>query len=89
MNLIITDTDSDLQRKLVTQVAKRMPYLTSGEVYTLAAILGETFWEEEDQYCHKALGRAFSGLVEEGRLPFEGNGLTRIRHNEYKYAPYI
>jgi hypothetical protein len=76
-----------MQRKLIRQVAKRLPYLTAGEVYTLAAILGEQFWEEDDEDSHNALGRVFSGLVGAGRLPFESNGWSSNRHNEYRYTP--
>ena len=88
MNLIIKESDTDLQRKLITQVAKRLPFLTAGETYTVAAVLGEKFWEEDDEESHKAQGRVFSGLVnEEGRVPFEANGWTQYRHNEYRYKP--
>lgn len=87
MNIIIKDTDTELQRKLITQTVKRVPYLTAGETYTLAAILGETFWEENDEESHKAQGRIFSGLVNEGRLPFTADGWTKYRHNEYRYTP--
>lgn len=87
MNIIINDTDTDQQRKLLEQVDKRLQYLTAGESYTLAAILGETFWEENDDESHKAQGRSFSGLVNEGRAPFDSNGWTKYRHNEYRYAP--
>jgi hypothetical protein len=87
MNMIIKDTDTDLQRKLLEQVKKRLEYLSTGETYTLAAILGETFWEKNDEESHKAQGRIFSGLVNEGRVPFEADGWTKYRHNEYRYAP--
>ena len=70
-----------------TQIAKRLSYLTAGEVYTLAAILGEQFWEEDDEDSHNALGRVFSSLVGGGRLPFESNGWSSNRHNEYRYTP--
>jgi hypothetical protein len=87
MNMIIKDTDTDQQRKLIEQVDKRLPYLTAGESYTLAAILGEIFWEENDEESHKAQGRCFSALVNEGRVPFEADGWTKYRHNEYRYTP--
>ena len=86
MNLIVKDTDTDLQRKLITQVAKRLPYLTAEERYTLAAILGEKFWEEEDEESHKAQGRCFSGLVNDGRVPFAADEWTNNRHNAYRYS---
>ena len=78
---------SAMQRKLINQVAKRLPYLAAGEVYTLAAILGEQFWEEDDEDSHNALGRVFSGLVGTGKLPFASNGWSSNRHNEYRYTP--
>jgi hypothetical protein len=87
MNIYIDASDTALQRKLINQVAKRLPYLTAGEIYTLAAILGEQFWEEDDEDSHNALGRVFSGLVGAGRLPFESNGWGSNRHNEYRYTP--
>lgn len=87
MNLIIKGTDTDLQRKLINEVAKRLEYLTAGETYTLAAIMGETFWEEEDEESHKAQGRCFSGLVSERRVPFQADGWSNYRHNEYRYTP--
>ena len=79
--------NSAMQSKLINQVAKRLPYLTAGEVYTLAAILGEQFWEEDDEDSHNALGRVFSGLVGADRLPFESNGWSSNRHNEYRFTP--
>lgn len=79
--------DSSMQRKIIEQLNKRLSYLTAGEVYTLAAILGETFWEDDDEDSHHALGRIFSALVSDGRLPFEANGWTTNRHNEYRYTP--
>ena len=87
MNMTIKDTDTDLQRKLINQVDKRLPYLTAGEKYTLAAILGEKFWEEEDEESHKPQGRCFSGLVNDGRVPFQADGWSIYRHNEYRYTP--
>jgi hypothetical protein len=80
-------TDTTTQSKLIEQVNKRLPYLAAGEVYTLAAILGEQFWEEDDEDSHNALGRVFSSLVGAGRLPFESNGWSSNRHNEYRYTP--
>ncbi len=87
MDTTIETNSSAMQRKLIRQVAKRLPYLTAGEVYTLAAILGEQFWEEDDEDSHNALGRVFAGLVSAGRLPFESNGWSSNRHNEYRYTP--
>jgi hypothetical protein len=87
MDTTIETNSSAMQRKLINQVAKRLPYLTAGEIYTLAAILGEQFWEEDDEDSHNALGRVFSGLVGAGRLPFESNGWSSNRHNEYRYTP--
>jgi hypothetical protein len=86
MNIYIDDADNVLQRKLLEQTIKRLPYLTSGSIYTIAAILGEEFWEEDDE-SHKSLGQSFSHLVRKGRLPFEHTGLTGVRHNEYRYTP--
>ena len=80
-------TDTTIQHKLIEHVTKRLPYLTAGEVYTLAAILGEKFWEEDDEDSHNALGRVFSGLVGADRLPFESNGWSSNRHNEYRFTP--
>jgi hypothetical protein len=79
-------TYTTMQNKLVNQVRRRLPYLTTGEVYTLAAILGEQFWEEDDEDSHNALGRVFSGLVTTGKMPFTSNGLSSNRHNEYQYT---
>jgi len=87
MNMISKDSDTAMQRKLIVQVTKRLPYLTAGEIYTVAAILGEKFWEEDDEDSHNGLGRVFSGLVSEGRLPFDSNGWTSNRHNEYRFTP--
>ncbi|MCP5205233.1 MAG: hypothetical protein H6992_13845 [Pseudomonadales bacterium] len=87
MSITIEATDTDLQHKLITQAEKRLPYLTAGETYTLAAILGETFWEENDEESHKAQGRIFSGLVNDRRVPFTADGWTKYRHNEYRYTP--
>ena len=87
MSIAIETTDTNLQRKLIEQVDKRVEYLTAGESYTLAAILGEIFWEENDDESHKAQGRCFSALVNEGRVPFDANGWTKYRHNEYRYNP--
>jgi hypothetical protein len=80
-------TNTTMQNKLVNQVRRRLPYLTAGEVYTLAAILGEQFWEEDDEDSHNALGRVFSGLVGASKLPFTSNGWSSNRHNEYRYTP--
>jgi hypothetical protein len=80
-------TDSAIQRKLINQVDKRLPFLAAGEVYTLAAILGEQFWDEDDEDSHNALGRVFSGLVGAAKLPFTSNGWSSNRHNEYRYTP--
>jgi hypothetical protein len=87
MDTTIETNSSAMQRKLIEQVTKRLPFLTAGEVYTLAAILGEQFWEEDDEDSHHALGRVFSGLVGTDRLPFASNGWTSNRHNEYRYTP--
>lgn len=87
MSNLMQATDSTIQRKLLTQVEKRLPYLTAGKVYTLAAILGESFWEHDDEDSHHALGRAFSALVTKKRVPFKAKGWTSNRHNEYKYKP--
>jgi hypothetical protein len=87
MTTTTESTDSTTKRKLIEQVTKRLPFLTAGEVYTLAAILGEQFWEEDDEDSHHALGRVFSGLVGTDRLPFASNGWTSNRHNEYRYTP--
>ena len=86
MNIYIDTNDTPLQRKIIEQVIKRLPYLTSGNVYTVAAILGETFWEEDND-SHRSIGKSFSHLVSKGRLPFEVIGLTPVRHNEYRYTP--
>ena len=86
MNIHIDDADNALQQKLIEQTIKRLPYLTSGNIYTVAAILGEEFWEKDDE-SHKSLGLSFSHLVNKGRLPFEQTGLTPVRHNEYCYTP--
>ncbi len=80
-------TDTTIQRKLIEHVTKRLPFLTAGEVYTLAAILGEKIWDEDDEDSHNALGRSFSELVSDDRLPFRSNGWTSNRHNEYRYTP--
>jgi hypothetical protein len=87
MTTTTESTDSTTKQKLIEQVTKRLPFLTAGEVYTLAAILGEQFWDEDDEDSHNALGRVFSGLVGAGRLPFESNGWSSNRHNEYRYTP--
>ena len=87
MSVTIEIKDSPIQRKVINQVTKRLEYLTAGGIYTLAAILGEEFWEEDDDDSHNALGRAFAGLVVNNRLLFEPNGWTSNRHNEYRYTP--
>ena len=88
MKMKIHGADSSMLQKLIMQVNKRLPYLTAGEVYTLAAILGEQFWEEEDDdVSHNGMGRLFSGLVADGQFPFQGNGWTSNRHNEYRFTP--
>ena len=99
MTIKYESTDTEMQRKLLLQVEKRLPYLTVGDTYTLAAILGESFWEGEnddddsgdnrndDEDCHRTWGRCFSALVAEGRVPFLMKGFTKYRHNEYVYAP--
>jgi len=79
-------TSTTIQRKIIEQVINRLPYLTSGSVYTAAAILGEKFWEEDND-SHRSIGKSFSHLVSKGRLPFEVIGLTPVRHNEYRYTP--
>jgi hypothetical protein len=86
MNIYTDDSDNTMQRKIIEQTIKRLPYLTSGSIYTVAAILGEDFWEEDDD-SHKSIGQSFSHLVRKGRLPFEQTGLTGVRHNEYSYTP--
>ena len=87
MTITIETTDTELQRKLIMQTDKRLPYLTAGQNYTLAAILGETFWEENDEESHRAQGRCFASLVSDRRLPFTADGWTKNRHNEYRYTP--
>jgi hypothetical protein len=86
MNIYIDASDTALQRKVIEQTIKRLPYLTSGIIYTVAAILGEDFWEEDDE-SHRSIGQSFSHLVNNGRLPFESNGWSSNRHNEYRYTP--
>ena len=86
MKIYTDENDTPMQRKVVEQVIRRLPYLTSGSVYTAAAILGEEFWEEDND-SHKSIGQSFSHLVSKGRLPFEIIGLTPVRHNEYQYTP--
>ena len=76
-----------MQRKIIEQVIKRLPYLTSSSVYTVAAILGEEFWEDEDENTHKAIGLCFSYMVGKDRLPFTPAGWNSTRHNEYHYTP--
>ncbi len=85
MKIYTDENDTPMQRKVVEQVIRRLPYLTSGSVYTAAAILGEEFWEEDND-SHKSIGQSFSYLASKGRLPFEIIGLTPVRHNEYRYT---
>ncbi len=87
MNIYIDASDTALQRKVIELTINRLPYLTSGNIYTVAAILGEEFWEEDDE-SHRSIGQCFSHLVNNGRLPFEHIGLTQVRHNEYRYTPW-
>jgi hypothetical protein len=87
MNISVEESDTALQRKVIEQTVKRLPYLTSGNIYTVAAILGEEFWEEDDE-SHRSIGQSFSHLVNAQRLPFEHIGLTQVRHNEYRYTPW-
>jgi hypothetical protein len=84
MTAITEPTDPDTRRKLIEQVTKRLSFLTAGEVYTLAAILGEDFWEDDGE-SHKSLGLCFSRLVNNELLPFASIGLTPDRHNKYRY----
>ena len=86
MNIYTDKKDTPMQRKIIEQVIKRLPYLTSGSVYTGGAIFGEEFWEENTA-SHKSIGQSFSHLVSKGRLPFEIIGFTPVRHNEYRYTP--
>lgn len=86
MNDTTATTDEALKAVLKKQVAKRLDYLTAGDRFPLASILGETFWEEED-VPHTTLGKAFSSLVECGELPFQASGWTSNRNNEYIYTP--
>ena len=79
-------TYTPLQQKIIEQVEKRLPYLTADNVYTVAAILGDKFWDEDDD-SHRGIGQSFSHLVNKGRLPFKNNGMTPVRHNEYHYTP--
>ncbi len=81
-----SSTDTRLQQKIITQVEKRLPYLTAGNVYTVAAILGEKFWEDDDD-AHRSIGQSFSHLVSNNRLPFIQVGWNAVRHNEYHYTP--
>ncbi len=86
MKIYTDENDTPMQRKIIEQVIRRLPYLTSGSVYTVAAILGEKFWEDDDD-SHRSIGQSFSYLATKGRLPFEIIGLTPVRHNEYRYTP--
>ncbi len=86
MNVHTETTGTALQQKIITQVEKRLPFLTSGNVYTVAAILGEQFWDEDDE-SHRSIGQCFSHLVGKNQLPFEQTGWNSVRHNEYRYTP--
>ena len=87
MTIAKKDNDTTLQQKIIEQVEKRLEYLTAGNVYTVAAILGEEFWGEEDDAAHKGIGHSFSHLVGTKRLPFTQVGWNSVRHNEYRYTP--
>ena len=86
MKTKIKNADVRLKGILQVQLDKRLTSLISGDSYTLAGILGEEFWENEDE-PHKAMGRAFSSLVEAGEVPFQACGWTKARSNEYIYTP--
>ncbi len=87
MKIFTDENDTPLQQKIIEQVKRRLPFLTSGNVYTVAAILGEEFWEDEDENMHKAFGLCFSYMVANQRLPFIQVGWNSVRHNEYHYQP--
>ncbi len=86
MKIKISNSDSALQRKIIKQTSKRLQYLTSGTVYTVAAILGEKFWEDDNE-AHRSVGICFSSLVSTKRLPFIQIGWNDVRHNEYLFTP--
>ena len=86
MKIKKSKNDSALQQKIIKQTSKRLQYLTSGTVYTVAAILGEKFWEDDDE-AHRSVGISFSHLVSTERLPFTQVGWNDVRHNEYQYTP--
>ena len=80
-------TDKALTRRLIDQINLRLAELEQGKVYTLAGIVGNEYWQDEDvDDSHNALGRAFSNLVGEDRAPFADAGLTGDRHNQYQYT---
>ena len=85
MNIAIQDSDNDQQRRLITQVQCRLGDLIPGKLYSLEAILGIEYWEEEDD-PHRGMGMRFSALVAQGRLPFVFTGFTKQRHNQYRYT---
>lgn len=86
MNIVVKPTDNALQRTLIEQVIEHLHELTPGETYTVAAILGDEFWDETDD-SHKAIGQCFSHLVNSDRLPFEPAGWNSVRHNLYHFKP--
>ena len=87
MSIKIKSTDKALTRRLINQINLRLPALEPEKDYALAHIVGQDYWKDEDEEdSHHALGRAFSNLVGKGRAPFVDAGLTRDRHNNYRYT---
>ena len=86
MKIFTDENDTPLQQKIIEQVKRRLPFLTSGNVYTVAAILGEQFWDEDDE-SHRSIGQCISYMVGKDRLPFTPAGWNSTRHNEYHYTP--
>jgi hypothetical protein len=87
MSIEIKPTDKALTRRLINQINRRLPELKSGKEYALEGIVGQEYWQDEDEDdSHHALGRAFSNLVGEGRAPFVDAGLTGDRHNNYQHT---
>ena len=85
MNITVIASDNALQRKLIHQLNSRISELTPKSVYSLEAIVGADYWQDEPE-SHRSLGRYFSSMVNKGRAPFTTAGWTLDRHNKYRYT---
>ena len=78
--------DNATVRRLIDQINRRMPELEADKLYQLEDILDPEYWVNMED-SPKVLGRRFSTLVRNGRVPFSSEPLTKDRHNHYRYTP--